>query len=600
MSAGTATGTYEFEAGSVVGTRERIGVAAGSYGWNSAAQGESRKVGTAFGSYAWLLRSATGENGESLPDDRFRVIVQETSSGEITSRDLGYTNLQLQRALSGPCSIAMDVNPNDPSVAGIYFKPWKQYIHVEMTRQGKRRIWCTGIVQPSDIDEKTGILHLKAQGFAGYPKGLPWLENIDWYVNDVYDPVTEIWSYLQSYPNGQLNVEVFPAKSGVYMLPGYSYDGSTMSLNFYATFVRETDKLDCGDYIDAMARDVPFDYAERQQWNADRTDIIKKIELGTPRLGLIQSNLAFVLNENVISAKPHTETQIDWVSDIGVSGWFPGVEYSYELENADPSRLRRYLKEADAGLDSNERSEAWAKRLLARRQTPAYWETITIDMSHPNAPFGTFDVGDTIPVSGFMPWVGFIEQDHKIMAISVDDSKNACQLSLKADGAFNYDQIFFPDSSTNIIDNAAFDFNLDGWTASEGSVWTWDGAQGVAALGSATVTANGTDQDLYTQPYGVTDFQVFPLAVQVKLVGAVSPSLVDAVQLVAQFYDDDLTPTQAFEIDGLTGPQGLVPWTSLGGKVITPAGSTKVALRLHVDAALTAGHVWFDDTSLIL
>jgi hypothetical protein len=454
-------------------------------------------------------------------------------------------------------------------------------------------------VQPSDIDEKTGILHLKAQGFAGYPKGLPWLENIDWYVNDVFDPVTEIWSYLQSYPNGNLNVEVFPAKSGIFMLPGYSYDGTTMALNFYATFVRATDKLDCGDYINAMARDVPFDFAERQQWNADRTDIIKKIELGTPRLGVIQANLAFVLNENVISAKPHTATQIDWVSDIGVSGWFPGVETSYELANADPTRLRRYLKEADAMLDSNERSQAWARRLLARRQTPAYWETITIDMSHPNAPFGTFDVGDTIPVSGFMPWVGFIDQNHKIMAISVDDAKNACQLSLKADGAFNYDSIFFPGGVTNIIANGAFDNNLEGWTASPAG-WAWDGSQGAAALGSATVIATGHDHDLYTQPYGVSDFQVFPLSVMVKTVGAVSAPGTDAIQLVAQFYDDDLNPTQAFEIDKVRSPAGLVPWSKLGAKVITPAGSTKVALRLHVDAAMTAGQVWFDDAELTL
>jgi hypothetical protein len=600
MSTGTAAGAYEYRASAVVGTRSRIGVWSGQYGWQVApVVGHSVNSATVAASYGWIFRAAVGDNGEHLPDDRFRIIVQETRTREFTSRDLGYTNLKLQRALSGPCSIALDVNPNDTSVAGIYFKPWEQYIHVEITRQGKRKIWCSGIVQPSDIDEKTGILHLKAQGFAGYPKGLPWLENIDWYVNDVFDPVTEIWSYLQSYPNGDLHVEVFPAKSGIYMLPGYSYDGSTMSLNFYATFVRATDKLDCGDYIDAMARDVPFDYAERQQWNSDRTDVIKKIELGTPRLGDIQSNLAFVLNENVISAKPHTETQIDWVSDIGVTGWFPGVETSYELANADPNRLRRYLKEADAMLDSNERSQAWARRLLARRQTPAYWETITIDMSHPNAPFGTFDVGDTITVSGFMPWVGFITQDHKIMAISVDDSKNACQLSLKADGAFNYDSIFFPDSTTDIIANGGFDNNTQGWTAS-GPGWTWDGSQGASALGSVTVIADGTDQELYTQSYGVSDFQVFPLSVMVKAVDAICAAGADGIQLVAQFYDDDVNPTQAFKIDAVAAPSGLVPWSKLTGKVITPAGSTRVALRLHVDAAMTGGQVWFDDAALTL
>jgi hypothetical protein len=594
---GTAGAAYAY-AGSAVGSRARLGAAATDYGWSGGAVGDSPKGGGAAGAMDWSLIRAVGDNGEYLPDDRFRIIVQETQSGQITSRDLVVTNLVIQRALSAGCDIQFDVNPNDPSVQGIYFKPWEQYIHVEKTMQGKRKIWASAIVQPSDIDEKTGILHLKAKGFAGYPKGLPWLEDLNWIANDAYEPVVEIWRYLQSYPNGDLNVEVFPTTSGIEMLPGYSYDGTTMNLNFFATFIRATDKLDCGDYIDAMARDIPFDYAERSQWNHDRTDVIKKIELGYPRLGLIQTNLAFVINENVLAAKPHTETQIDWISDIGVTGWFPGVQYSFELANADPHRLRRYLDETNANLDSNERSAAWAHKLLARRQTPAYWETIVVDMHHPNAPFGTFDVGDTITVSGPMPWIGEISQDHKIIAISVDDTKNVCQLTLKADGEFNYDPIFFPDGTSNIIDNRGFDFNLDGWTAT-GAGWTHDASQGVTHLGSATINADGTDHDLLTQPYGVSHFQIFPLAVAAKCVGAVAADD-NGVQLVAQFYDDTLTPTEAVEIASITNLRGTVPWQSLKGNVLTPAGSTKVALRLHVGAEMTAGQVWFDDAELTL
>lgn len=595
---GAASGSYTY-AGSATGLRTRLGGASGAFTWSGAPVGKVVRKGNAGGSYGWRMIRAVGENGEFLPDDRFRIIVQETQGGEFLSRDLTVTNLVIQRALSGPCNISFDVNPNEPSAQGIYFKPWEQYIHVEKTMQGKRKIWVTGIVQPSEIDEKTGIVHLKAKGFAGYPKGLPWLEDLNWVANDAYEPIVEIWRYLQSYPNGDLNVEVFPTTSGIEMLPGYSYDGTTMNLNFFATFVRATDKLDCGDYIDALARDIPFDYAERSEWNHDRTDVTKKIELGYPRLGLIQQYLAFVLNENVLSAKPHTETQIDWVSDIGVTGFFPGVQYSYELANADPNRLRRYLDEQNANLDSNERSQAWARRLLARRQTPAYWETITVDMHHPNAPFGSFDVGDTITVSGQMPWIGEVIQDHKIIAIGVDDTKNVCQLTLKADGEFNYDPIFFTGGSTNIIDNSGFDFNLNGWTSS-GAGWSHDASQGVTKLGSATITANGADHDLFTQAYGLSShFQIFPLAVAVKCAGAVSTTD-NGVQLVAQFYDDALTPTQAVLIANIKNLKGTVPWQALKGNVLTPTGSTKVALRLHVGSEMTAGQVWFDDAELVL
>ena len=598
MSA-TFSGGYSFT-GSFAGQRPRSGTFAAVHNWVGQLRGLSPKVGNFTGAHHWTGYRFVGDNNIYLPaDDRWRVIVQESRGGEIVARDAIVKNLVVQRALSAGCDIACDVDYRDPSVAGIYFKPWEQYIHLEKVMLGKRRIFATGIVQPSDVDPTTGVLHLKAKGFAAYPKGLPWLEDLNWVNNDAFDAPVEIWRHLQEdYPNGNLNVQLYPEKSGVEMLAGYAFDGDLFNLNFFATFVRATDKLDCGDYIDALARDIPFDYREESEWNADRTDVTKRIHLGYPRLGLIQETTAFVLNENVLSAKPHTESQTDWVSDVGVAGWFPGFEYSSTLANADPNRLRRYLDEEIARIDSNERAAAWAHRKLARRQTPPYWEEITIDPNHPNAPLGTFDVGDTITVSGFMPWVGNIRQEHKIIAIQIDTAKNTCRLQLMAEGAFNYDQIFFPDGVTNMIDNHAFNNNLTGWDAT-GPGWSWDGSQGRKALGSATITADGNDHDLVTQAFGVSHHQIFPASVSVMCSSAVAADDT-AVQLAVQFYDDDNNPTEAVRVAGLK-PAGTVPWRTLGGgSVLTPPGSTSVALRLHVGAALTSGRVWFDEAVLEL
>jgi hypothetical protein len=599
MATGTAAADYEFD-GAAFGLKTLIGHSSATYGWTPAARGESGKTGSSSGSFSFPFIRAKGENGVFLlPDDRWRIIVQESRGDrEITCRDLNVTNLVIQRELSGPCSISCDVNPNDTSAQGLYLKPWEQYIHIEKVMLGKRRIWCTGIVQPSDIDPSSGILHLQAKGFAFYPKGIPILEDVTKLANDAFFMVVEIWRHLQQdFPNGNLGVTVFPTTSGVIMLPGYAFDGSLLNLNFFATFVRATDKLDCGDFIDALARDIPFDYMELSEWNADRTDVSKSIELGYPRLGLIQENIAFVLNENVLTAQPHTETEIDWISDVGVTGWFPGVEYSFTLANADPLRLRRYLDEDDAYIDSNERSQAWAHRRLARRQTPEYWQQITINPNHPNAPMGSFDIGDTITVSGFMPWVGNISQLHKIIAISVDVAKNTTTLTLYADGAFNYDPIFFPDGITNIIANPGFDFNLEGWSAT-GPGWTLDLSQGASRLGSVMIAADGTSHDLLTQAFGLSDFQIFPMSIKAKCTGAVSSG--DAVQLVAQFYDDNSNPTQAVEVAAITAPTGTVPWQTLAGTLITPPGSSSVAMRLHVDASMSAGQVWFDDAVLTI
>lgn len=588
--------------GAGVGRRSRLAGASGGYGWAATAAGLSSKHGTGEGAFRFTFIEAIGDNGEYLPEvPRWRVIVQAArGTREIIIPDLVVEKLAFQRVLSGPCDIQFDIDPQEPTVDGVYFKPWAQLIHIERVMQGKRRIWCSAIVQPSEIDTDTGVLHLKAKGFAFYPKGIPWLQDINWIFNDAYDPVVKIWAHLQEdFNNGHIGVDVYPPKSGVIMLPGYAFDGDLLNLNFYATFVRETDKLDCGDYIDALAKDIPFDYLERQQWNADGTDIIKRIQLGQPRLGLIQENLAFIQNENVLTMKPHVETQTDWVSDVGVSGFFPGFEYSFELANADPDRLRRYLDEEDGFIDSNERAAAWAHRRLARRQTPPYWEEITIDPDHSNAPLGTFDVGDTITVSGFMPWVNaWISQAHKIVAIGIDDEEGECRLTLKAEGAFNYDPIYYPNGLSNIISNPTFDFNLSSWDT-DGGAFTHDATQGSTTLGSALVHCDGEHHDLQTQIYGVSPFQIFPLSVSVKAVGAVPTIGTPTIHLVAVFFDDDLNFTEQYAV-ATASPRGTLPWTRLSGKVIAIPPSTHCMFRLHVDAGLAAGRVWVDDAEMVI
>lgn len=392
---------------------------------------------------------------EQHGDDRFRFIVEEAVTGEILTRDLIVQKPKLLRALSGAANIQFDVNYHEYSAQGIYFKPWGQWIHAEKLIAGQRIIWASGLVVPSQIDRKTGVIHLEAQGFANYTKDMPMLFNWNPLACDVFEPVHKIWDDLQSRPQGNLGVQVYPALSGIEMLPGYAFDGQLANFDFFAEFIRAEDKQDSKDHIDKLARDTPFDYVEQSGWNTDRTAIWKKLYLGYPKAGVDQTNLSFVINENVIEATPHIETEIDWVSDVIIDGWFPGVEYSSQITNADPTRFRRVVQQDDARVNSTERAHAWAKRKLTRRQTPAYWESIIVDPGHPNAPFGSFDVGDRITVKGIMPWVGDVSQVHKIIAIAYDQESETCQLTLKAEGAFNYDPIYYqgsPQSVTVTVD----------------------------------------------------------------------------------------------------------------------------------------------------
>lgn len=407
-------------------------------------------IPASFGGEGTLSAAIQGTANNTQPvviyssdQDRFRFIVEDAITGDILTRDLTVKNPKVMRVVSGPCSIEFDVDFRDTSNAGIYFKPWSQWIHAEKPVFGNHVIWASGLVQPSDVDKKTGVTHLTAQGFSGYMKKMPWLENWNPLACDVFEVVQKVWAHLQSYPNGNLGVTVTPAISGIEMLPGYAFDGNILNLDFFAEFIRAVDKQDCGDHVDKLARDIPFDYVEQSSWNDDRTAINKQLFLGYPKAGIDQDWLVFIINENVMEAVPHIETQIDWVSDVIVDGWFPGTEYSASLTNADPTRYRRVISQDDARINSNERAAAWSKKKLTRRQTPAYWDSIIVDMGHPNAPFGSYDVADRIIVRGLMPFIGFVSQQHKILAIAVDEQAGTCELTLMAEGAFNYDPIFY-------------------------------------------------------------------------------------------------------------------------------------------------------------
>lgn len=374
--------------------------------------------------------------------DRWRIAVEDVH-GEILARDVVPQNVKITKILSGPSMIEFDIHPSEPSIqtptGPIQFKPFGHWIHASKGDS----IWASGIVKPSEVDPQSSILHLRAEGFSNYPKGIPWLQNWNPIAVDPFEIVDRIWDHLQSYPNGNLGVTVYPTVSGLQMLPGFSFNNEILSQDFFAIFIRSVDRNDCGDYINNLARDIPFEFIEESAWNTTHSGVEKKIRLGYPFVGVTQNALRFRIGENITETTPKQEVQIQWASDVIVNGYFPGKVYSSALSNTDPDRYRQVLDEEDLHINSNERAAVWNKRKLTKRQVPSYFESIIIDPYHPNAPFGTFDVGDKIMVEGVMPWVSSdYHLEHKIMMITWDEQKGM-ELRLMAEGAFNYDPIIF-------------------------------------------------------------------------------------------------------------------------------------------------------------
>lgn len=547
---------------------------------------------------------------------RFRYIIEEARTGEIVARDVVVHNAKILRKLSGPCIIEFDIDYRDPSIqkadgsGPIVFKPWGHWCHVETTIAAGRTFIASGLFKPSEVNPETGLLHATWEGFSNYPKGLPMLFNWNPIAVDPADVVQRIWDHLQEkYDNGDLGVtlyslaedgitKVIPPKTNTQMLPGFSFDGSDFVLDFFAVFIRAIDFQDAGDYINKLARDIPFDMFEESRWNEDKTAVEKFIQIAYPHGGVYQSNLAFRHNENVLQSKAKIESEIEWASDVVTRGWFPGKVNNSTLTNADPTRYRRVVLENDANINSQERSAIWAHRQLTRRQWPNYWESIVISMYHPNAPWGSYDVGDTIRVQGFMPWVGQVDQLHKIMALSVDETKNIVELALRAEGAFNYDPIFFGGDSGNLLVNPSFTSNLDSWTQLSGA-WSRDPASGNLVVGSARVTADGTVKELVSELIDIpNDADVIEASCAVSWTGASSNEGSAPIWLAATVYDDDdeLMATPVFQ--SVVQPRGTSEgFQPLSGRWRMPNGPMKYRIHLVVQPQMTGGTVRFDDIS---
>lgn len=549
-------------------------------------------------------------------NEKFRFVIEEARTNRIVTYDLPVNNPRVMRKLSGSSIIEFEVDYRNPKVVDtetgdpILFKPWGHWCHVEYNYMGQRRIFASGIFKPSEVDPQSGILKAEFEGFSAYPNGMPWLQNWNPIAVDPFTVVNRIWTHLQTVNSGSGNLgvvpyslsldgtsKVIPPVSDTQLLPGFSFDGQTFVVDFFAVFIRAIDFTDCGDYINKLARDVPFDYFEESEWNQTRTGVNKFLRLAYPSGGAVQSNLAFRLNENVFQAKSRIESEIEWTSDIIIRGWFPGKVYSHEISNADPKRYRRTVLEEDAYINSAERAEAWAKRQLTRRQFPYYWESIIVNMFHPNAPFGTYDVGDLIRVQGSMPWIGDVDQMHRIVAISVDIGTNTCELTLRAEGAFNYDPIFFQGIEANLITNPSFTNNANGWSPVSG-LWLRDPMFGNANAGSLFVVADGTTKTVQTEPINVQVRDRVAFSCSVYWQDAVSNPLSNSIRAKAVAYNSSGSVVAEPIFDMEQQPSGdSNDWVTLSGRYYVPNNGsvTSIRIQLEITSGIRSGYVWFDD-----
>lgn len=365
----------------------------------------------------------------------YRVIAQDIKTGEFLNWDVPLSELQITYTLSGPGVIAGKLNPEIPSLNVSAMEAWATWLHVEMDGQ----IRASGILQPVTLDGYS--LTVESEGPSGYAHGIPFMGSISEIGIDPIDVVRRIWANIQSYPSANLGLVVdSTTKSAVKIGTPKPAEGDTNAdPNAGPYTLQWWDHKDCGDEVNSLATQTPFDYHEWFQWNADKTDVIKHLDFGYPRLGRSRTDLRFAFRENILKAIPLAEMDDQYASDVICLGSGEGQDRIRGRASQDSgSRLRRVVVIADGSITTVARANAEAQAELKRRAARISMQQITIEANHPNAKLGSFTLGDDILVEGDFPWVGRMSLWHRITAYTWSPTATQATLTLKPSESFNY------------------------------------------------------------------------------------------------------------------------------------------------------------------
>lgn len=558
--------------------------------------------------------------------DRIKFSVIKVNTNQVITNDLLFTDAMVQVNLGSPsrCTIKIPQPEQYISSSNINWKTWAYWLIPEIGIGGQRKFLGAQLVNRVDVDPQSGELTLEGLGFMGYPKGIPWLEDYNPIAVDPAEVIQRVWAHLQNHVNANLGVEVLPATTGTQMLPGYSFDGTTLNFDFFAMFIREVDFRDCGDIISALARDIPIDMYEDVVWPL--SGLRKIVRLGYPYLGLKQTAIEFVHGENVLDSQKSDDLDIEPVSDVIVRSWKPGgvstsrlnietinqqlVQQGKPQIIANPlDRVRRVIMEEDANINSTERAAAWAKRRLTRRNIPLSFQKIIVDPNHPNAPIDNWWLADSVYVKAEnYPWYGTIEGWHRITSITFKANELPVEIGLKVEGAFNYDPITYdpnwqdqPTTDTNLLTNGYFTGNASGWTAIRGQ-WFRVSNDGYQNLGCIRVDCDDTTEFFESHRVNVNPNAPYKFSVWVKrqsmqFQSGINTSI-DGIFISYKTYQNGTLVSDKIRLNGMINPEGTGGWTQLQGTVTIPStGVNQVSLVLCV-TAVSSGITWWDDARI--
>lgn len=323
-----------------------------------------------------------------------RVLTQHALTGAWQSTALPLADLEYGPDLNGPGTLTGTLSPRVLDTHPTLTDPGTTLIYVETEGD----LWG-GLVW--DVRPQGEKCTIEAASWSSYLQHRHDLHG-NLYGRGPYtnaDPckvIRDVWAYAQSVADGDLGVLVDDTTSTAKV-------GTTADP--YAFPWWESPVL--GDKVDDLVSgDATPDYTCTTEWNAAKTEVVKRIRLGWPRLGARRTDISFASGENIVDEPEVPLAGDDYAQVVIASGAGDGSAKRRQISAVRNGRLRleHVLDLPDVKANDVLASRAEAERV--RRQTLGSVDQITV-RNTPAAPFGSWQIGDDVFTRVHNAWTSY-------------------------------------------------------------------------------------------------------------------------------------------------------------------------------------------------
>lgn len=201
--------------------------------------------------------------------------------------------------------------------------------------------------------------------------------------------------------------------------------------------LRWWNSTDCGQEIQSIQQEAVFDWTETHSWQDSSKQVMRHhISFNVPRRGARRTSIRFAEGENLFPSSQVTRDGTTFANNVIGLGAGQG---QYQIRSSVArrnGRLRRTQIYQDQTVATTARMSSKAQRVLASLiniNTP----TSVVVRDHPNAPFGSFTIGDDILVILNSGW-----QNQsvwcRITSMAQDPTTNLITLTMLRSDSYSY------------------------------------------------------------------------------------------------------------------------------------------------------------------